>query len=206
MVEWFARQWSYVRCHTNSVLSCDKMDSSLPCPATPARAHQTANHTEMPSIPSRLIFRKSTFIPSHTRTPFLYKTSCIVYKILSVLAAINVQTKSDINLGGQGMVITNQGVAIQPCFQQAKHMQFCKIGQQVMFIKNQDKSMHQRMGLNLPSSKPSGRSRSKHCPSGSGSWNWSSFAFSQYYSSTGSPSFSPWSTTHTNKHTIKIKK
>ena len=38
---------------------------------------------------------------------------------------INVQTTySDINLGGQGMVITNQGVAIQPCFQQAKHMQF----------------------------------------------------------------------------------
>ena len=28
--------------------------------------------------------------------------------------------------------------------------------------------MHQRMGLNLPSSKPSGRSWSKHCPSGSG--------------------------------------
>ena len=24
------------------------------------------------------------------------------------------------------MIITNQGVAIQPCFQQAKHMQFCK--------------------------------------------------------------------------------
>ena len=105
------------------------MDISLPCSTTQARAHQTANHTEMPSIPSKFIFRNSTFIPSHTRTPFLYKTSCIVYKILSVLAAINVQAKSDINLGGQGMVITNQGVAIQPCFQQAKHMQFCKTGQ-----------------------------------------------------------------------------
>ena len=34
-----------------------------------------------------------------------------MYKILSVLTAINVQTKSDINLGGQGMVKTNQGVA-----------------------------------------------------------------------------------------------
>ena len=44
--------------------------------------------------------------------------------MLSVLAAINVQTHSDINLGGQGIVTTNQGVASQPCFQQAKHMQY----------------------------------------------------------------------------------
>ena len=103
----------------------------LPCPATQAQAHQTVNHTEMPSIPSKLIFRKFHFYPfPHTHTPFLYKTSCIVYKFLSVLAVINVQTThSDINLGGQGMVITNQGVAIQPCFQQAKHMQFYKTGQ-----------------------------------------------------------------------------
>ena len=50
-------------------------------------------------------------------------------KVLSVLISIDVQAKSDINLGGQGMVITNQGVAIQPYFQQAKHMQFYKIGQ-----------------------------------------------------------------------------
>ena len=50
-------------------------------------------------------------------------------KVLSILTSINVQTKSDINLGGQGMVITNQGVAIQPCFQQVKHMQFYKTGQ-----------------------------------------------------------------------------
>ena len=105
------------------------MDISLSCSATQAQAHQTANHTEMPSIPSRLIFRKSTFIPSHTHTHFLYKTSCVEYEILSVLAVINVQAKSDINLGGQGMVITNQGVAIQPCFQQAKHMQFSKTSQ-----------------------------------------------------------------------------
>ena len=35
----------------------------------------------------------------------------------SVLAVINVQTTHlDINLGGQGMIKTNQGVAIQPCF------------------------------------------------------------------------------------------
>ena len=37
------------------------------------------------------------------------------------------------------MAITNQGVAIQPCFQQAKHMQFYKIGQWVVFIKNRTK-------------------------------------------------------------------
>ena len=30
-------------------------------------------------------------------------------KVLSVLILINVQAKSDINLGSQGMVITNQG-------------------------------------------------------------------------------------------------
>ena len=41
-------------------------------------------------------------------------------RVLSVLIAINVQAKSDINLGGQGMVITNQGVAIQPCFHAVK--------------------------------------------------------------------------------------
>ena len=41
-------------------------------------------------------------------------------KVLSVLISINVQAKSDINLGGQGMVITNQGVAIQPCFYASK--------------------------------------------------------------------------------------
>ena len=99
------------------------MDISLPCSATQAQAHQSANHTEMPSISSRLIFSKIPLLSLTTHTPFLYQTSCIVYKILSVLAAINIQTKSDINLGGQGMVITNQGVAIQPCFQQAKHMQ-----------------------------------------------------------------------------------
>ena len=107
------------------------MDISLPCSATQAQAHKTANHTEMPSIPSRLIFQKFPLLslpPPHTH--FLYKTSCIEYEVLSDLAEINVQTtRSDINLGGQGMVITNQGVAIQPCFQQAKHMQFCKTGQ-----------------------------------------------------------------------------
>ena len=100
--------------------------------AQPHMYERTIRQITQKCHPSRLdsSFEKiSTFTPSHTHTPFLYKTSCIVYKILSVLAAINVQEKSDINLGGQGMVITNQGVAIQPCFQQAKHKQFCKIGQ-----------------------------------------------------------------------------
>ena len=41
-------------------------------------------------------------------------------KVLSVLISINVQAKSDINLGGQGMVITKQGVAIQLCFHASK--------------------------------------------------------------------------------------
>ena len=58
-----------------------------------------------------------------------------MFKVLSVLAAINVQTHSDINLGGQGMIITNQGMAIQPCFKHAKYMQFYKIGQYIVFIK-----------------------------------------------------------------------
>ena len=47
-------------------------------------------------------------------------------KVLNVLMLINIQAKSDINLGGQGMVITNQEVAIQPCFQQAKYIQLYK--------------------------------------------------------------------------------
>ena len=35
--------------------------------------------------------------------------------------------------------MTNQGVAIQPYFQQAKHMQFYKVGQWVVFIKTRTK-------------------------------------------------------------------
>ena len=62
--------------------------------------------------------------------------------------------------------------------------------------------MHQRMGLNLPSSKPSGMSY----PSGLGSQNGSSFTCSQYCSLAGSHSFTPWSTAHTNKHTINTQK
>ena len=47
-------------------------------------------------------------------------------KVLSVLISINVQAKSDINLGGQGMVITNQGVANQPCFHASNICNFIK--------------------------------------------------------------------------------
>ena len=96
------------------------MDISLPYSATQAQAHQTANHTEMPSILSRLIFRKFPLLSLPTHTHFLYKINRIMSKVLSILISINVQTKSDINLGGQGMVITNQGVAIQPCFHASK--------------------------------------------------------------------------------------
>ena len=90
--------------------------------ARPHRHEHTNRQFTQKCHPSRLIlsFENSTFIPSHTHTPFLYKISCIVCKILSVLTAFNVQTKPDINLGGQGMVITNQGVAIQPCFHASK--------------------------------------------------------------------------------------
>ena len=56
-------------------------------------------------------------------------------RVLSVLISINVQAKSDINLGGQGMVITNQGVAIQLYFHASIHMQFYKAGHWVVFIK-----------------------------------------------------------------------
>ena len=47
-------------------------------------------------------------------------------RVLSVLIAINVQAKSDINLGGQGIVITIKGWLSNRVFMQAKHMQFCK--------------------------------------------------------------------------------
>ena len=56
-------------------------------------------------------------------------------KVLSVLISINVRAKSDINPGGQGMVITNQGWLSNRVFMQAKHMQFYKAGHWVVFIK-----------------------------------------------------------------------
>ena len=100
--------------------------------AQPHRYEHTIWQFTQKCHPSRLnsSFENSTFfLLTHTHTFSFYKTSCPEFKVLSVLAAINVQTHLDINLGGQGMVITNQGVAIQSCFQQAKHMQFYKIGQ-----------------------------------------------------------------------------
>ena len=97
------------------------MDISLPCPATQARAHQMANPAEMPSILSKLTFPKTPLLslPTYSRI-FFYKTNSIMCIVLSILIAINVPAKSDINLGGQGMVITNQGVAIQPYFHAGK--------------------------------------------------------------------------------------
>ena len=41
-------------------------------------------------------------------------------KVLSVLVSINVQAKSDINLGGQGMVIKNQGGGYPTVFSASK--------------------------------------------------------------------------------------
>ena len=55
--------------------------------------------------------------------------------VLSILVSINVQVKSDINLGGQGMIITTQGWLSNRVFMQAKHMQFIKTGHRVVFIK-----------------------------------------------------------------------
>ena len=68
-----------------------------------------------------------------------------------------------------------------------------------MFIKL-GKICNQRMRLNLPSSKPSGSSCSRYGSSGSGS------RYCLANSSTGSPSFTPVSTAHTNKQTINKKK
>ena len=87
--------------------------------AQPHRYEYTIRQFTQKCHPSRLnsSFENSTFsLPTHTHTFSFYKTNCTEFKVLSVLAAINVQTHLDINLGGQGMVITNQGVAIQPCF------------------------------------------------------------------------------------------
>ena len=57
-------------------------------------------------------------------------------KVLRVLISINVQAKSDINLGSQGMVITNQGGGYPTVFScKQKYMQFYKAGHWVVFIK-----------------------------------------------------------------------
>ena len=89
--------------------------------ALPHRHEHTKRQIIPKCHPSRLDSSfENPLLSLPTRTPFLYKINCIVCKILSVLTAINVQTKSDINLGGQGMIMTNQGVAIQPCFHASK--------------------------------------------------------------------------------------
>ena len=102
--------------------------------ALPHRHEHTKRQITQKCHPSHLnfLYKNATFIPSHIRTHFLYKINRIMSKVLSVLILINVQAKSDINLGGQGMVITNQGVFIQPSncvFSRQKYMQFYKTGQ-----------------------------------------------------------------------------
>src|SRR6185369_7331674 len=89
----------------------------------------------MPSIPSILIFRKSTFYPV-PHTHFLCKSNSNMSKFLSILISINVQAKSDINLGNQGMVITNQGGGYPTVFSCKQNVcNFYKTGHWVVFIK-----------------------------------------------------------------------
>ena len=90
----------------------------------------------MPSISSILVFRKSTFYPFPHTHIFFINQKVFMNKVLSVLISINVQAKSDINLGSQGMVITNQGGGYPTIFScKQKHMQFYKAGHWVVFIK-----------------------------------------------------------------------
>ena len=88
------------------------------------------------------------------------------------------------------MVVTNQGMAIQPCFQQAKYRQFYKIGQWVVFIKTRTKHAS-KCGIELAVFKAFWEVLIEVLSFGFGSRNWSSFACSQYCSSTGPPSFTP---------------
>ena len=84
--------------------------------ALPHRHEHTNRQITQKCHPSRL---NSSFEIPHFSLPtyaHIFFIKQVVFKVLSVLAAINVQTYSDINLGGQGTVITNQGVAIRPCF------------------------------------------------------------------------------------------
>src|SRR6185436_15536539 len=90
------------------------MDISLLLPCHIGTSTPNGKSVEMPSIPSTLSLQKHHIYPiPHAHIFFI---NSIMSKVLSVLISINVQAKSDINLSGQGMVITNQGVAIQPCF------------------------------------------------------------------------------------------
>ena len=66
--------------------------------------------------------------------------------------------------------------------------------------------MHQRGGIELAVFEAFGEVLVEALSFGLGVAELALFAGSQYCSSTGSPSFTPWSTTRTNKHTIKKKK
>ena len=97
------------------------------------------------------------------------------------------------------MIITNQGVAIQSCFQQSKHMQFCKTCQWVVFIKTGTKYAS-KGGIELAVFESF----------------WEFLLAVRFFRLRlavllgklldGSPSFTPISTAHTNRHTINKKK
>ena len=75
-------------------------------------------------------------------------------------------------------------------FSVGKHMQFYKIGQWVVFIKTRTKHAS-KCGIELDVFKAFREVLIEVLSFGFGSRNWSSFACSQYYSSMGSPSFTP---------------
>ena len=89
----------------------------------------------MPSIPSTHLSKIHILsLPTHTH--FLYQINHIMCKVLSVLVSINVQAKSDINLGGQGMVITNQGGGYPTVFSCRQNIcNFYKTGHWFVFIR-----------------------------------------------------------------------
>src|SRR6185503_17864569 len=91
---------------------------SLPCHtgiSTPiGNSHRNAVHP----VHTHLSIIHILSLPTHTHFP--YQINHIMSKVLSVLVSINVQAKSDINLGGQGMIITTEGDDIQPCYHARK--------------------------------------------------------------------------------------
>ena len=112
---------SGVRCDDTPTRSLDTTRWISPFFALPHWHEHTKWQIRRNAIhPVYTFFTKTPHLSHPTRTHFLYKINRIMSKVLSVLISINVQAKSDINLGGQGMVITNQGVAIQPCFHASK--------------------------------------------------------------------------------------
>ena len=111
------------------------MDISLLLPCHTGISTPIGNSHRNDVHPVQTHLSKIPILSLPIRTHFLYKIKHIISKVLSVLISINVQAKLDINLGGQGMVITNQGVAIHPCFHASKTYAIYKAGHWVVFIK-----------------------------------------------------------------------